>query len=152
MHNMENVHTSTAEGHHEPSFSTKLIWRTFWILLIITVVELVIAILYYETKFLPKHFLNGVFIIGTLAKAFFIIAEFMHLKHEIRNLIMSIAVPAMLFIWFLAAFLWDGNSFKNLRNSYDPYHVEKNTIKAKEKEKEGEHAPEKPEGKKPGVE
>jgi len=148
---MENSHTSPS-GAHEPSFSTKLIWRTFWILLIITVVELVLAILYYETSFLPKHFLNGIFIIGTLAKAFFIIAEFMHLKHEIRNLIMTIAVPAMLFIWFLAAFLWDGDSYKKLRNNYDSYHVEKNTIKVKEKEKEGEHKPEKPEGKKPGVE
>ena len=148
MHNMENVHTSASEGHHEPSFSTKLIWRTFWILLIITVVELALAILYYETDFLPKHFLNGIFVIGTLAKAFFIIAEFMHLKHEIRNLIMSIAVPAMLFIWFLAAFLWDGNSFKELRNKYDPYHVQKDTTKVQQKE--GEHH--KTEGKKPGVE
>ena len=149
MHNMENVHTSTSEGHHEPSFSTKLIWRTFWILLIITVVELALAILYYETDFLPKHFLNGIFVIGTLAKAFFIIAEFMHLKHEIRNLIMTIAVPAMLFIWFLAAFLWDGNSYKNLRNTYDPYQLQRDTTKVQQK---GEHHKEKEEGKKPGVE
>ncbi|HTS43290.1 MAG TPA: cytochrome C oxidase subunit IV family protein [Puia sp.] len=139
---MENIHTATAEVHHEDghSFSTKVIWRTFWILLIITIVELALAILYYETDFLPKHFLNGIFVIGTLAKAFFIVAEFMHLKYEIRNLILSIAIPAMLFIWFLTAFLWDGNSFKNLRNRYDRYHVEKNTIKVK------------PEAKKPGVE
>jgi cytochrome c oxidase subunit IV len=141
---MENTHTVTTELHHgdEHSFSTKAIWRTFWILLIITVIELALAILYYETDFLPKHFLNGIFIIGTLAKAFFIVAEFMHLKYEIKNLILSIAIPAMLFIWFLTAFLWDGNSFKNLRNNYDRYHVEKNTIKVQPK----------PEGKKPGVE
>jgi hypothetical protein len=37
---------------------------------------------------------------------------------------MTIAVPACLFIWFAVAFLWDGNSFRNLRNRYDPYHVE----------------------------
>lgn len=147
---MENVHTSTSEGHHEPTFSTKLIWRTFWILLIITVVELVLAIGYYEWHFISKHLLNGLFVIGTLAKAFFIIAEFMHLKHEIRNLIMTIAIPAMLFIWFLGAFLWDGDSYKNLRNKYDPYHVQKDTTKVPGKEAEHEH--EQHEGKKPGVE
>jgi len=146
MHNMENVHTSASEGHHEPSFNVKLIWRTFWILLIITVVELVMAIAYYETHFISKHLLNGLFVIGTLAKAFFIIAEFMHLRHEIRNLIMTIAIPAMLFIWFLAAFLWDGNSYKHLRNKYDPYHVQQDSIKAPVKEVEHEQ------GKKPGVE
>jgi cytochrome c oxidase subunit IV len=144
---MENIHTATAEQHDgdEHNFSTKAIWRTFWILLIITVIELFLAILYYETDFLPKHFLNGIFVIGTLAKAFFIIAEFMHLKYEIKNLIMTIAIPAMLFIWFLAAFLWDGNSYKNLRNRYDSYHVEKS--KTPVKEKAGEQ---KPGAKKPG--
>ncbi|HTQ27161.1 MAG TPA: cytochrome C oxidase subunit IV family protein [Puia sp.] len=144
---MDNTQAA-AVAHHgdEHSFSTKAIWRTFWILLIITVVELALAILYYETDFLPKHFLNGIFVIGTLAKAFFIIAEFMHLKYEIRNLIMTIAIPAMLFIWFLTAFLWDGNSYKNLRNKYDSYQVQQS--KTPVKEKGGEH---KHEGKKPGA-
>jgi cytochrome c oxidase subunit IV len=134
---MSDVHVVDASGHGEPSFSTKAIWKTFWILLIITVVELLLAILYYKTSLLPKHFLNGIFVIGTLAKAFFIIAEFMHLRHEIKNLILTLAFPAMLFIWFLIAFLWDGNSYKELRNKYDSYHVEQSKT---------------PVAKKPGVE
>jgi cytochrome c oxidase subunit IV len=142
---MDNTHGTTA-GNDDHGFSTKAVWRTFWILLIITVVELALAILYYETNFLPKHFLNGVFIIGTLAKAFFIIAEFMHLRHEIKNMIMTVALPAMLFIWFIAAFLWDANSYKNLRNNYDRYHVEKSKTPAKESKEER-----KPEAKKPGA-
>ena len=79
---MDHGHSTATAEHHggEHSFSTKAIWRTFWILLIITIVELALAIWYYETDFLPKHFLNGIFVIGTLAKAFFIIAEFMHLR------------------------------------------------------------------------
>ncbi len=39
----------------------------------------------------------------TLAKAYFIIAEFMRLRHEIRNLILTISIPALLFIWFITA-------------------------------------------------
>ena len=41
----------------------------------------------------------------------------MHLGDEIRNLIMTIIVPLMLFIWFILAFLWDGNAWRNLKNT-----------------------------------
>lgn len=146
---MEQAHSTDSSAHQRDdghNFSTKAIWRTFWILLIITIVELALAIWYYETDFLPKHFLNGIFVIGTLAKAFFIIAEFMHLKYELKNLILTVAIPATLFIWFLVAFLWDGNSYKNLRNTYDRNHLEQSKQKVPAK-KEGE---EKKEGKKPG--
>ena len=51
----------------------------------------------------------------------------MHLGDEIRNMIMTIVVPLMLFIWFILAFLGDGNSYKNLRNKYDPYYRERGT-------------------------
>src|SRR5262249_24104553 len=135
---MENVHTTTAHHGEEHSFDAKAIWKTFRILLYITIFELILAIGYYEIEFsnreLVKHILNGVFIILTLAKAFFIIAEFMHLRHEIKNLIMTIAVPALLFIWFIAAFLWDGNSYKNLRNDYDRNHLEQSKQKVEKKE------------------
>jgi len=127
------------------SFNTKAVWRTFWILLCITVFELIIAIIYYETHFFPKHLLNGVFIIMTLAKAFFIIAEFMHLGHEIRNLVMTIAIPACLFIWFLIAFVWDGSSYHTLRMRYDRYANEQSKTKVQKTEKQEE-------GKKPGKE
>jgi len=32
-------------------------------------------------------------------------------------MIMTIVVPLCLFIWFIIAFLWDGNSWKVLRNT-----------------------------------
>lgn len=143
---MDTSH-ATAGGlpQDKNTFNTKLIWRTFWILLAITIFELVIAIIYYETGFLPKHFLNGVFVIMTLAKAYFIIAEFMHLGHEIRNLVMTIAIPACLFIWFLIAFLWDGSSYHELRMRYDGYYEQQTKVKVEKVEH-------KEEGKKPGKE
>ncbi len=135
----------TTEHHDEKhSFDKKLIWRTFWILSAITIVELVVAIIYYETDFLPKHILNGFFIIMTLAKAFFIVAEFMHLGHEIKNMIMTIAVPMLLFVWFIIAFLLDGVSYRHLRMRYDSYQLEQSTKKLPK----GEHQ----EGKLPGKE
>ena len=139
-----NTHTGGLP-QEKSTFNTKAVWRTFWILLAITVFELIVAIIYYETAFINKHFQNGVFVIMTLAKAFFIVAEFMHLGHELKNLVMTIAIPACLFIWFLIAFLWDGSSFYHLRMKYDPYYVEQ----SKTPIKKTEH---KEEGKKPGKE
>ena len=69
---------------------------------------------------------KGVVCILTLAKAYYIVSVFMHLGDEIRNMIMTIVVPLMLFIWFIAAFLYDGNSYKNLRNKFDPHFKEIN--------------------------
>jgi len=128
---MSNVDTTTSHGHDNAhaQFDTKPIWRTFWILLGITMVELALATIHLKTGFPPKYVLNGVYLILTCAKAFYIIAEFMHLRHEIKNLIMTIAVPALLFVWFLIAFVSDGNSYRELRNRYDKYQLEQNDKK-----------------------
>jgi cytochrome c oxidase subunit IV len=90
---------------------------------------------------------KGVICILMLAKAFYIVGYFMHLKHEIRNLIMTIIVPLLLFIWFIGAFLYEGNSYKNLKNTYDRNHKEKSEIKVEPK-----HHEEQPAKKEGGVE
>lgn len=60
---MENVHTTTAHhGHAEPSFSTKAIWKTFWILLVITCIELVIGMFIAPTFPALKIFFNILYI------------------------------------------------------------------------------------------
>jgi len=131
---MDQQH-STSEvtfHHHVPGKeNVKRIWKTFWVLLIITIIELGLGLLMYATDF-PGWLdlaIKGVIAILTLAKAFYIVSIFMHLGDEIRNMIMTIAVPLMLFIWFIAAFLWDGNSYKNLRNTYDKHFEERTTEK-----------------------
>src|SRR5437773_6252314 len=74
---------------------------------------------------LRMHLIKGVIIILSLAKAYYIVSVFMHLGDEIRNMIMTIVVPLTLFIWFILAFIYDGNSYKNLRNKYDKFYKEK---------------------------
>ena len=55
-------------------------------------------------------------------------------------MIMTIAVPALLFIWFIGAFLWDGDSFKQLRNGMDRHHAEpKPAVTQPAHEEGGEH-------------
>lgn len=112
---------STAEiSHSDNGTQIKRIWKVFWILLIITVIELGLGLTLYFLNLpddLKKHLVKGVIIILSLAKAYYIVSVFMHLGDEIRNLIMTIIVPLMLFIWFIVAFLWDGNAWRNLRNT-----------------------------------
>jgi cytochrome c oxidase subunit IV len=137
---MSSIETSTGDNAHG-SFDTRPIWRTFWVLLGITVVEITLATIHMKTDFPNKYVLNGIYLILTCAKAFYIIAEFMHLGHEIKNMIMTIAVPATLFIWFIVAFLWDGGSYNNLRNRYDAHYRDANKVKVQ---------PSEPAAKKPG--
>lgn len=119
-------HTESSEVtfHHEPSKSTKRIWKTFWLLLGITVVELALGFVMYLAEGSLSSgvvlFLKGVIIILSIAKAFYIVSIFMHLGDELRNMIMTIIVPLSLFIWFIGAFLWDGNYYRTMRNRYDP--------------------------------
>jgi cytochrome c oxidase subunit IV len=123
----QNTELNEITFHHEPSTSTKHIWKTFWVLLILTVIELGLGLLMYAVE-IPDWValaLKGIIVILTLAKAFYIVSIFMHLGAEIRNMIMTIVVPLMLFVWFIAAFLWDGNSYRTMRNRYDKSHYER---------------------------
>jgi len=120
--------------HHVPGKeNVKRIIKTLVILSLITIVELALGFSIYFIHKNPSFStglvlaIKGVIVILSLAKAFYIVSIFMHLGDEIRNMIMTIVVPLMLFIWFIAAFLWDGNSYKNLRNTYDKHFEERTT-------------------------
>lgn len=132
-------HSHTDDG----SFKKKVI-RTTVILSIVTVIELGLGLLMYALE-MPDDFrrllIKGVIVILSLAKAFYIVAVFMHLGDEIRNMILTIVVPLLLFIWFIIAFVADGNSYKNLRNNYDLYFKETTMPKQKHKTHKQEAVP-----------
>jgi cytochrome c oxidase subunit IV len=143
-------HASTTEvfqiHQDESAAMVKRIWKCFWLLLVITIVELSIGLSIYmiHKGDVPKPMLvlmfKGMVCILSLAKAFYIVSIFMHLGDEIRNMIMTIIVPLMLFIWFITAFLWDGDSWRVLRKTDagsrpNIEKVEKTSIPAKEEGK-----------------
>ncbi len=119
-HTLTSPEISFAPEH---ASGTKRIWKTFWLLSILTVIELGIGLAIYtmhkgaEPNATLVLMFKGMISILTLAKAYYIVSVFMHLGDEIRNMIMTIVVPLCLFIWFITAFLWDGNSWKILRNT-----------------------------------
>ena len=127
-------------AQHEENHGNGEVKKVTIILSVLTIIELILGFwMIGITSEALRLAIKGTIIILMMAKAFYIVAYFMHLKHELKNLIMTIVVPLGLFIWFIIAFLWDGNSFRNLRNTYDPYYKERATIKV-EKKAEGHGA------------
>ncbi|MDO7876921.1 cytochrome C oxidase subunit IV family protein [Hymenobacter sp. ASUV-10] len=85
--------------------NTGWIWKTFWVLVGITALEFVFV--FFMNAGTAR---NTIFIILTIFKAFFIVAEFMHLKHETKGLIWTILVPTSLLIWLLVALITEGSA------------------------------------------
>ncbi|MBI3718186.1 MAG: cytochrome C oxidase subunit IV family protein [Sphingobacteriales bacterium] len=123
---MEHQQLSSAEISFAPVHrddTVRRIWKTTIILSVITLIELALGFGLAKDFFGESHgwilFIKGVICILSLAKAVYIVSIFMHLGDEIRNLIMTIVVPLLLFVWFIAAFLWDGDSWRSLRKTYN---------------------------------
>lgn len=85
--------------------NTKAIWVTFWILLGVTALEFLIA---FTSDSKPFRLIT--FILLTFVKAFFIVGEFMHLKHETKSLIWSVVIPTIFIAWFVVALIYEGGS------------------------------------------
>jgi len=132
-------HSHNADANHEASNAAAMaeIKKVTILLSVLTVIELILGfwMIGINSEAL-RLAIKGVIIILMMSKAFYIVAYFMHLKHEVKNMIMTIIVPLLLFVWFIGAFLWDGGSFRNLRNTYDPHYKEQSTIKVEKKESE----------------
>ncbi len=92
-----------APGEIAPA-QTGQIWRTFWVLVGITAVEFVFV--FFMNAGAMR---NAIFIVLTIFKAFFIVGEFMHLKHEVKGLIWSILIPMALVVWLVVALVTEGS-------------------------------------------
>jgi cytochrome c oxidase subunit IV len=113
------AHSNHAHEFNEnaelPKPQTKAIWRTFMILVGLTALEFVFAF-----AMDAGTVRNAIFIILTIFKAFYIVAEFMHLKHETKSLIWSILIPMALIVWLMVALLAEGSYyFESVTNYFN---------------------------------
>lgn len=83
------------------------IWKVFWILLVVTLVEVVLGMFF--SHHMPKALIVFFFLALTLFKAGYIVSIFMHLGDEVKSFFITMMIPLTLFIWFIIAFLSDGN-------------------------------------------
>lgn len=92
------------------------VWRVTVILSIVTVVEVGMALFWFYTLgHKGKSFLNVLFILLSVWKAYFIIGEFMHLRYERRAFMMSLGVPLVFLIWAIIAFAWEGIAWYHMK-------------------------------------
>ncbi len=96
-------------AHHseeEGKIKRRKLWNVFWIMLAVTIVELIIGSFSLKWGLLDdtRHstfILKIVFIGLTIAKAFYIVFRFMHLGDEKKAMRYAILAPYTLFILYL---------------------------------------------------
>jgi cytochrome c oxidase subunit IV len=92
------------------SAKIKKIWMTCLILGVVTSIEFVLAFTMGRGVLL-----TSIFVILTFVKTFYIVGEFMHLKHEAKVLIWSIILPMSFVVWLITALCVEGNAVLVLR-------------------------------------
>jgi len=104
----------------------KVIWKVFWIMLGVTLVELLVGFK-AESWALSKLFLKFFFIGLTVVKAAYIVLSFMHLGDEVKALKWVILGPFIVLILYLVFMvdLGEGNYAKSRR-----YVMDKNVTNA----------------------
>ena len=106
---------------HSYEHSKKVALKTIIVLAVITVVEVMIALTgrgyIIEGLHFPWYIMNLVMICMSLYKAYLIVGEFMHMKHEVRALGMTVVLPTFLLIWAIIAFMYEGGAWKGNRNT-----------------------------------
>ena len=95
--------SATHDQDHNHGSIFKRIIQPFIILTILTALEFTIAFTLEGPAY--ENFRLWTYITLTLMKAFYIVAYFMHLKHERVNLIYTITVPSLLLIYLIVLLL-----------------------------------------------
>ncbi|MBP9185651.1 MAG: cytochrome C oxidase subunit IV family protein [Bacteroidia bacterium] len=91
------AHEEILEHTESPANMKAQIWRTFFILLIFTIVD----IIFYFT--IPASmFRNWIFIVLGIVKAYYIVGIFMHMKFERKFLSWMIVLPMVLIVYLIA--------------------------------------------------
>ncbi len=108
------AHHSEEEGKKK----RRKLWNVFWIMLGITLIELVVG--FYNTHF-SDIALKIIFIGFTIVKAGFIVLSFMHLGDEVKAFKYAVLVPFIVFIIYLVfiADLGEGTYAKKYRMVMD---------------------------------
>ncbi len=86
------------------------LWKIAGVLLVVTVIEFILAFTMSR-----GWLLIAVFVSLTIVKAFYIVSEFMHLKHETKVLIWSIILPMIFVVWLLIALINEGGAILQVR-------------------------------------
>ena len=103
IHHEHIDHDSQEKAHS--GLNTKVIWKVFWILLVVTIFEVCISF-----TGLSKTVLLYTFITLTIVKAYYIVGYFMHMKFEVTPFQYSILLPFVLIIYLIFIAIYEGTA------------------------------------------
>ena len=117
------AHFEEMEQEHQPPMEqeeynhhVKAVWVTTIYLSVITIVEVVAALLYVQIMPDANRLPLTIFVtVATLAKGYYIMNVFMHLKYEKRAMVLTIVVPFLFLLYAIVAFGLEGYSWNQLR-------------------------------------
>lgn len=135
-------------AHHSEEAGKKkrrTLWNVFWIMLAITIVELIIGFQagkwhltdpVNRTSTIPLKF---IFIGLTILKAFYIVFKFMHLGDERKSLKYSIIAPYTLFILYLVFVVVQEANYSLVHKDKMDQNIIDQKIHLNEEAKKGHH-------------
>lgn len=107
----------------------KSIIKTALILSALTALEFIIAGFWRDVaeitglqEDLVRVLKNALFGILTIFKAFYIVAEFMHLGHEVKKLAWTILIPFIFIVWLIIGLVWEGTYWGEQNSNEMSYH------------------------------
>jgi cytochrome c oxidase subunit IV len=109
---MQSEETSHINVQPVDKAKVRKIWKTAGILALVTALEFLIA---FTVPLEMQTLRIAIFVAMTIVKAFYIVAEFMHLKYEVKVLIWSILIPMIFVVWLLIALIYEGDAMYQLR-------------------------------------
>jgi cytochrome c oxidase subunit 4 len=89
-----------AHGEEDGKKLRRTLWNVFWVMLIITIFELVIGFMAPTHGWSGTLWLKTLFISLTIAKAGFIVMAFMHLGHEAKFFKYTVLAPYTVFMLY----------------------------------------------------
>jgi len=110
-----NAHGESAGHEVHETITKRRIVNVLFILLGITGVEFLIALWLAPHYGISSHWINPVYIVLTLLKAYFIVAFFMHLKFEKVGLALAIIVPILFIIGLILVLTNESHYWIDLR-------------------------------------
>lgn len=114
-------------GEEEGKKARRVLWNVFWVMLIVTIIELIVGFIAPGKGWTGTFGLKAFFITLTLVKAAGIVLYFMHLKHETTFFKYTILLPYSIFILYTVFILiTEGNYSMNpqYRNKVDKLYFE----------------------------
>lgn len=104
---------------------TRWIWNIFWLLLVVTGVEVSLAFANYYNNFGIDQILKVIYIFLTLVKAYFIIFSYMHLKDEKKTFKLTLGFLVIVLTYFIILMLNEGY-YQNIVHTDFPEFMQRN--------------------------